>query len=250
MPPSAKKGDHKCLSLDDIENIADAVEKRLEDRFAKLDDAISKCVLSCNFEKTKSAVRVNCYEIDKLNQYTRRENLRIHGFQLVPGQKLSVNVVALFNHLARMDCKAKSVSNAATNITVDLEEGLDESLSVFCTDDISICHPVNPRAGSGKPQHIVRFVSRNKLMQVFAVKKYLSSSKRYQGIYITDDLTPLRMKLKEEIKKNKDVMNVYTRDGNIHCTYKGKHVIVTTPDDLFKLDMEADLEKLGLSKFV
>ncbi|WAR14228.1 hypothetical protein MAR_004333 [Mya arenaria] len=57
-------------------------------------------------------------------------------------------------------------------------------------------------------------------------------------VLITDDLTPLRMKLRELVKSNLDTSKVFTKDGNVHCTYKDKHVVITSPDDLFHIGMD------------
>jgi len=76
------------------------------------------------------------------------------------------------------------------------------------------------------------------------------------------------MKLFDTEKKDGATSNEYTRDGIIHCTFKDKHVLVSldylpltlrsilgrepdyvlvsSPDDLFQLEINVDLEALGL----
>lgn len=77
-----------------------------------------------------------------------------------------------------MDRKSKFVANGTIGgmeASNDLEEELDEAHSVFCTTNISTCHPINQKGDAGKFQHIVCFVLRNELMQLFATKKHLSA---------------------------------------------------------------------------
>jgi hypothetical protein len=104
--------------------------------------------------------------------------------------------------------------------------------------------------GNGKQQVIVRFISRAKLIKVFKVMRFLKFSDTYRGVYITDGLTTLRYKIFDIVKKNPGITNVFTRDRAIHCTYNKKHVVLSSPDDLFHIDVEADLELLGLKHLI
>ena len=51
------------------------------------------------------------------------------------------------------------------------------------------------------------------------------------------------------MKVSEGVSDVYTRDGNIHVTRRGKKFVVSNPDDLFELGLEPDYEKLGLENY-
>jgi len=55
------------------------------------------------------------------------------------------------------------------------------------------------------------------------------------------------MRLFDIARKHQGVTNTHTREGIVHCNYKDKHVIVSSPDDFFKLDIEVSLTHLGLS---
>jgi len=59
-------------------------------------------------------------------------------------------------------------------------------------------------------------------------------------VYITDDLTPLRMKLFGAVKKHPGTSDVHTREGNIHCNFNSKHHVIASQDDVFHI--EADIE--------
>lgn len=255
----------KGVYIDDMEALVEAVGKRLEGSLEKLQDSVDKCVLAADFVKVKCAVRVNRYEIDKLNQYSRRENVRLFGLAIDQGKSLTETVISMFNHIARLDAKCKDIetstgkhmtrrhSNGSVvdeseiNLSVsnNLEEGLDESYTPFSAADISTCHPIKGK----KPHHIVRFVSRNKLMVLFSIKKRLSISQTYKGVFISDDLTPLRLRLKDYIKESGKVSKLYTRDGNIHCLFKNKDEVISSPDDLFKIELPIDFRKLGLEAY-
>ncbi|WAR01334.1 hypothetical protein MAR_007892 [Mya arenaria] len=101
--------------------------------------------------------------------------------------------------------------------------------------------------GAGKPrQIIVRFVSRQSVHLVFRNKKNLALMEKYKNIFITDDLTQLRMKLKSVLKETVGVSRFHSRDGNLRCQKDGKQYTVATPDDLHVLGIEVDLKRLGL----
>lgn len=44
--------------------------------------------------------------------------------------------------------------------------------------------------------------------------------------------------------------NVYTHEGNMHCTYKKKPIIIASPDDLFPIYVYPYMESLGLKTFI
>ena len=70
------------------------------------------------------------------------------------------------------------------------------------------------------------------------------------NVYITDDLTQLRLKLKSVVKNIEGVTKLFTRDGNIHCDKGGSHFVISSPDDLFNLGVdEINYKDLGLSNF-
>lgn len=290
----AAKG-NSILTEKDLEDIGDIISHRLDKFEEKLDNlqtAVEKCVPAPLFQKAKCAIRLNKYEIDNNNQYSRRENIRIHGFASSGQSALKSELLTMFNHIAQLDAKCveiekvtgkplklrkskdkkgKSTPNSNVNASdrsgdsvediilkhlntdgsIDesllsvLEENLDSDISPFDVSDISTCHAAN----SSKSQFLVRFVSRVPIRLLFSLKSRVSLSATYSGVFITEDLSPLRMKLLNYIKENKAVSKVHTRDGNIHCTFNSNHYTISSPEDLFKLDMEVDYARLGLQAF-
>lgn len=221
----------------ELQSIADLIENKLDEKFTEFQNTLLKYATKEKVEKLQANVRLNYYNNDKLEQYTRRENMRIHGWKFDPKIDLATQVVELLNHAVTLKPNQDQQA-AATDVSTH---------STFTVEDISICHPVKSKAGSNKQQVIVRFVSRSKLHEVFRVKRFLKKSPLFKDVFITDDITPLRMKLFDVVKNNPDTSDVYTRDGSIHCTFKNKHHIITSPDDLFHIEMEADLDRLGLT---
>ena len=189
--------------------------------------------------QVKSNVLINKYQNDRLEQYTRRENIRIHNYPEVDGdaiEDLTTSVLTLLN---------------------DLIDTADTDDSGFVESDISVCHRIGKKGVPGgaaenkKPrQIIVRFVSRRPVIKVFKHKSVLKNIAKYNGIYITDDLTQLRMKLKSIVKGTAGISQVRTIDGNIHCKKGGKSYVISDPDDLFDLGVEVDFKTLDLEKYV
>lgn len=192
-----------------------------------------------DFEKAKANIRVNKYETDRLEQYTRRENIRIHNLPVVDGKSLLSNVVDTLNDMFRYGAEG------------DPPFRVEER-------DISTCQRINRKqeltgddddAGANRKQTIVRFVSRRVVANVYKYKKNLKEMVKYNSdnVYITDDLTQMRLKLKAVVKDIDGVSKVFTKDGNIHCDKGGSHFVITSPDDLFNLGVDSiNYEELGL----
>ena len=193
-----------------------------------------------DFEKPKANIRVNKYENDRLEQYTRRENIRIHNLPVVQGKSLTENVVETLNDMFSHGAEA------------DPPYRVQEK-------DISVCHRVSRKqardadedeSDAGKKQTIVRFVSRRTVNHVYKYKKNLKEIEKYKtdNVFITDDLTQLRLKLKSMVKDIDGVTKVHTKNGNIHCDKGGTHYVISSPDDLFDLGLdEINYEELGLT---
>ncbi|CAC5414121.1 unnamed protein product [Mytilus coruscus] len=159
-------------------------------------------------EKIRSGVRLNSYEIDKQNQYSRRENLRITGI----GETEHEDV---FN-------KFKELCNA---MNVNIEK-----------NDIVSCHRIGKEPTAGKLRSIiVRFFSRDLKYKIMSNKKVLKGKLDYKDIFINEDLTMLRLKMLNMVKKHDNVKSVFTRDGKINCFLRnGRKKIIENPDDLFE----------------
>ena len=124
--------------------------------------------------------------------------------------------------------------------------------------DISTCQRIyrkqklngdEDEAGANRKQTIVRFVSRCVVANLYKYKKDLKEMVKYKSdnVYITDDLTQLRIKLKFVVKGIDGMSKVLTKDGHIHCDKGGSHFVITSPGDLFNLGVDSiNYEELGL----
>ena len=161
------------------------------------------------------------YDLDKLQQYGRRENMRIAGLPETENENVR-----------------EKVNNIGQRIGVTIPESA-----------INVVHRTGPRGGPRPPRMVlVRFASREVKYELLRNKKNLKDIPDLKGIFIGEDLTPLRAKLLRKVKSLPNVKNANTKDGIIHCNMNnGSHVIVESPDDLFHVGLdEVDYNELGL----
>ena len=128
--------------------------------------------------KLKQALSLAVYNVDVLEQYGRRENIRIHGV----AEKLNSNY----------DDGEEVVADIAAELGIDINE---------C--DIQRAHRLGKKKISpgGKPRQIItRFISYKKRNELLHAKKNLKGSKNYPKAFLTEDLTPLRSKLLNYVK--------------------------------------------------
>lgn len=180
-------------------------------------------------DKVLSQLKVLTYKNDRLEQYTRRENIRINGVTVDPEEDA-----------AQTQAKAIAVMRKTGADVVDA--------------DISACHRVGKLTGSVRPI-IVRFVSRAKRQEVMRSKKNLKGMT--PKVYVNDDLTTLRARLLGYVKGLSSVDSAWTIDGRIFAKKKlppglnapERPVIIESPDDLFRLGEDSvDLSRLGLGE--
>ena len=205
------------------------------------------------------------FENDRLEQYSRRESLRIFG--LAEPQNGNEDEKTLERKVLKVlnDTGAKII---ASDISVMHRigkkklnsQGQDENLNENSNENEEDGQGQNSKRGP-RPV-IVRFISRNKKMQVMSLKKNLQTKQGYKNIFIFEDITRLRSKLLYHIKNLPGIGRAWTKDGQIYCRKKGpdntiqKEVIgpIENADGLFEhlgvtLTVE-NVDQLGLSGFV
>ena len=205
-----------------------------------LDKALIKIDASLRAEKSDpkllANLRVLSYENDKLQQYSRRENVRIFGLPI----------------------DATETPELTEKKAIDL---LNKTGVTVTEKDISACHRLGKSSNGTRPV-IVRFVSRRKRTEVMRKKKVLRD--KTDKVFLNDDLTPLRAKLLKVVKELPNTDKVWTIEGKIMCTKRAapgtkraapgssqsanpKPVVIESPDDLFQLGVDSiDWAKLGL----
>ena len=185
-------------------------------------DARMRCaMLGCD------EVRLHRFQLDRLEQYGRRDSVRIHGLAETTGEPETA------------DGSTAKVISLAADMGVTLKP-----------DDISISHRLPARAGECRPL-IVKFVRRSTKVNLMRSKRALRENASRRGVYVNDDLTQLRGRLVREMKRDIGVNKVWTIDGRIFCTQyeDGREVkrFIDSPDDLFKLGWsEEKVVGLGL----
>ena len=185
------------------------------------------------------------YENDRLEQYSRRESIRIFGIKEAEG--------------GREDNRT-----------------LEDKVLRICNDtgarvhagDISVLHRVgkkNQGQGQGQRQGprpvIVSFISRNKKSEILHMKKNLKNKAGYDDVFIFEDVTRLRSKLLYFVKNLPEVGRAWTKDGQVFCRKIGPgntildNVIgpIENADDLFEhlgINVtDANVEQLGLQGY-
>lgn len=159
---------------------------------------------------------------DKLEQYSRKENIKIFGLKENPNEDLEMKVIDL-----------------SKDIGVDI-----------VADDISVCHRL-PGGGKYPRPAIVKFVRRKTKVSIMKAKKNLKELPQRKDVFITDDLTRLRSKIVRYMKDDEKISKVWTIEGKIHCVMsvdgKDQKIKIDDLDDVQKLGWdEGKLEDLGL----
>ena len=117
------------------------------------------------------------FNVDALEQYGRRENLRIYG-----------------------SSESKEKQDDGENIVFELAKELNINLK---SCDIQRAHRLGKKkkTADAKPrQVIVRFLSYKKRNEFLKAKSRLRDSKHFPNAFITEDIIPLRSKLLHYVK--------------------------------------------------
>jgi len=189
----------------------------------------------------KKTVNLTLYKIDALEQYGRRENLRFHG---IPENTTDSN-----------DDGEEMVLSIAKALNIKLD-----------TKDIQRAHRIGkkPDKVQSKPRPIIaRFISFKKRNEVLYAKSKLKEIDCFSKVFITEDLTPLRSKLLNYVKKECDneFVMCHTYNGKVKMKKSAKKaglindderdqgtgpwLTISSPDDFFKVGVDIDFNKLN-----
>ena len=154
-------------------------------------DEIEKCNDKVTMQCTSLRVSINSLteENNRLEQYTRKNSVRISGIPEKPGE----NVIDIVNQhvVGRLPNNAK-----------------------FGAVDIDNCHRVGRRSEPGRSrQIIVKFNSHLKKMSVIRARSGLKGT----GIAINDDLTKTNQKLLTDLRNHNNVSQAWSWEGRIFC---------------------------------
>ena len=193
----------------------------------------------------KQTANLTLYKLDFLEQYGRRENLRIHH---VPKNKIKKE------NKKAIDDGEEIILKVAKCLNVNLQ-----------SSDIQRPHRLcKKRLNSEKPRSIiVRFVSYKKRNEILFAKSKQKNSQEFLNAFLLEDLTLLRSKLLQYVKKECNNKNLlcHTNNGNIRMKKSAKKegligvnekdfgtspwLVVSTPDDLFKHNVDINFSKLN-----
>jgi len=188
----------------------------------------SVSMMEKRFENAQKQVLLLRFQHDEMEQYSRRESIRVFGVEGDTAEESEVDLI-------------RKIISIAKSIDVIIQ-----------SNDISVAHRVGKSGGRARPV-LVKFVSRQLIKQLMMNKKKLKtvSANTDAKVFITEDLTPLRYKLLMIAKHADAVDYAYTRDGRIICSIKGNKITIQSPDDLFKVGIDQpDLKALGLGSYV
>ena len=167
-------------------------------------------VLKKEVNELKRVIQVQRFDLDRLEQYGRRETIRINGIPETEGGDTN-----------------DIVKQLAADIGVSIT-----------TADISVSHRMPGRPGTAKTI-IAKFVRRDVKASVMRNKRKLRENDKRRGVYVNEDLTPLRAKLSKVLRSDPAIKKVWSIDGRIFCVINedGRETkkTIETPDDLFKL---------------
>ena len=190
--------------------------------------------------RLKQSTNRTLFKLDALDQYGRRENLRIHG---VP------------ETTNNFDDGEEVVKRIAETLNVNLQ-----------SYDVQRAHRLGKRISinGGKPRPIIaRFVSYKKRNEILFAKAKLKNSETYSNVFISEDLTPLRSKLLQYVKKecSNEFVLCHTTNGNIRMKKSarkagtisenekdlgfGSWLVASSPNDLFKFNIDINFLKLN-----
>ncbi|KAK4327300.1 hypothetical protein Pmani_002241 [Petrolisthes manimaculis] len=121
----------------------------------------------CDLQKQ---IKQQSYQLQQMEQYSRRENVRIKGIRCTEGEDVTATVIKV------------AEDNGVTLIQAD----------------ISVCHRIGTSSDANRPKPIiVRLAKREKKIELMKNKKKLN-----RGIYIDEDLTKMRSKMLYEIRRD------------------------------------------------
>lgn len=200
-----------------------------------LDGRYSQPSPTC-YNRLMATVTRLTYENDRLQQYTRRESVRVFGIKQEESETA--------------DQVEEKVLEVFTKVGADIK-----------LEDMAVVHRVGKLQHGSRPV-LVKFVSRRKRREVMEKKKALKGKAGCEKVFINDDLTPLRARLLGYVKRLECVERAWTVEGRVMCVKRlppghaaagsQKPIALETPDDLFsRLGVDSvDFSALGLSHLV
>ena len=147
----------------------------------------ARCDTEC-LDKIKKQTQLQHFKLDELEQYTRKENIPIHGLPETGGNEDTADEVV------------KLARKAGVTIT---------------KNDISVAHRLPGNRSSGKPRSIIAKFVRRIIKTDFMRKKSNLRSDSGPRVFVTGDLTKMRAKLLYELKQDDEIDRAYSLDCSV-----------------------------------
>ena len=162
--------------------------------------------------------------VDALEQYQRKDSLRITGIPHEAGETTP-----------QLENK---VMDIARKLGVELKR-----------EEISVTHRLKADKKGGVPT-IIKFSTRRSKDLVFGAKKNMKGVSEFDNVFISEDLTRLRFRTLMSAKKCDRYKSASTKGGKIFIWRIGSDqpVKLESPHDLTKLGLEPDYKFLGLEE--
>ena len=197
-----------------------------EETDEKIDNLSDKIVnLTKELELTREELIQTKLEMDKQNQYGRREMIRIHN---IPEPTLQAN------QYENVHDTVVTVLQAAG---IEIEENMISSaqrLPVRRSDAGNKTKPITFK--------LTRRYDRNRVLRLKKthMKDNVEFQTKYPRVFMTEDLTPLRQHMAYLLRKDDRLAVSWSIDGRLKCLFKNykkedKPITIDTPQDLGKL---------------
>ena len=178
----------------------------------KKNESLNDQVVTLNYRTKKNDSKMN-----EVEQYSRRNNLRIRGIKVHPKETITDAVIRVVN--SKLKLEKDSHGN-----TVSLSHS-----------DIEVAHHIQPRKPPGASENkstqnnqaqsiIVRFFDRNMRDRIIRARKQLKRKPEEQGsvpITICEDLTASNQKLLETLSSIESVSKSWSWNGKLFYTLHG-----------------------------
>ena len=209
----------------DVEQAIDNDLKKVNEAFEQHKSSTARSLRDCDtriFNNERYTYQNECdiedlrFQLNNLEQYTRRNSVRIHGM--------------------REQGRGRNGENTH-NLVADFlyyELGLEP--------DIKVAHRIGAKSSDpNKPRTIiVKFVRRSDKLDVMLRRKSLKG----RGISISDDLTVKNVNLINEVRDNERIEAAWSWDGKVYAKSKNGHKLKLYPgikvdDELDKIEAQA-----------
>ena len=203
------------LKRDIQQVIANAVQAAVTAAMPSIVKAVTEACVASLRERVDPLFLHTQFKIDEVDQATRMQNLRITGIE----EEDNESEEALCNKV----CKVAEAVGAPIR-----------------QDDISCVRVGKSPAAGAKPRHtIVQFALRRKRDGVYNARFALKDKSNFKGVYINEDLTPIRHAVLMKAKKAPSVKGATTKHGKIICKMNDDSFkVLKTPDDLFEIGLD------------